>query len=201
VTERPSKSTPAYLRPYLVSTLKHGPTIAGMLWGSRSRQLARFDAIARIAELQGRVVLDLGCGCAELFSFLLNRGVVPRRYVGVEAVPILADAARAETDDILQIDFVTDDSVFECEPDVSIFCGSLNTLDNESFWTCVQRAYHHSREGVVFNHLSSADLAAARHLIWQPPDVVRRRCQEITANIRILTDYLDGDTTVWLGRE
>lgn len=171
-----------------------------MLWGSRARQLARFDAIARIAELQGRVVLDLGCGCAELYSFLLNRGVVPSRYVGVEAVPILADAARAETEDILQLDFVADDSCFDCEPDVSVFCGSLNTLDQSTFWACVRRAFDQSSEGVVFNHLNSPGLAAASHLIWQRNDVVRKRCQEITPNIRILSDYLDGDSTVWLGK-
>ena len=175
MTERTPKSTPSYLRPYVVSTLRHGPTIRGMLWGSRSRQIARFDAIARIAALQGRVLLDLGCGCAELYSFLLNRGVVPKQYVGVEAVPILADAARAEADDILQLDFVTDDSCFECHPHVSIFCGSLNTLDIDTFWQCVRRGQAMSREGVVFNYLSSPDLAAASHLIWQ---IGRASCRE-----------------------
>ena len=75
---------------------KHGAGFRSLLWASPQTQAARFDAIDAIVDLNGKSVLDVGCGRADLLEFLLDRGVRPADYVGIEAVDELADAAEAK---------------------------------------------------------------------------------------------------------
>ena len=52
--------------------------------------------------------------------------------------------------------------------------------------------------GLVFNFLSSPDLAAAPYLHWRnPADVVAFARSLAGQNVRMLHDYLEGDYTGW----
>src|SRR5688500_13135141 len=86
---------PPYLAPYLRAAERHGAGFDALLWASPRTQEVRFDALRRAVPMHGRTVLDVGCGRADLLRFLLDAGVRPRHYVGLEAVPALADAAEA----------------------------------------------------------------------------------------------------------
>lgn len=190
--------TPVYLRPYVESTRRHAGGFGSLLWASPYTQHLRFDAIARAFDFTGRFMLDAGCGRADLLPFLLDRGIVPARYVCVEAMPILADRAKRNADEILEIDFATDRSAFDLEPDAIVFSGSLNTFDSISFWALLERAFRAAREAVVFNCLISPELAAGSHLIWHDRSELVRRAKSIAPRVRFIDDYLEGDATVVL---
>jgi hypothetical protein len=86
-------AAPDYLRPYLEAVARHGAGFDSLLWANPSAQAARFAALARWSELGGRVVLDAGCGRADFLVFLLEHNIRPSRYIGIEAVEALAEAA------------------------------------------------------------------------------------------------------------
>src|SRR5205085_11899167 len=83
---------PEYLQPYLSAVRRHGRGFGSLLWASPHTQAARFDAFVRLCALEGRSILDAGCGRADLLDFLLARGIRPDHYTGLEAVDTLADA-------------------------------------------------------------------------------------------------------------
>ena len=199
-------SHPGYLRPYVRAVARHGGGFGSLLWSSPQTQAARFDALVRIADMQGSKLLDAGCGRADLLVFLMAREIFPSEYVGVEAVPELQDIARSTVEEypgarIVAADFVSDPESLNVGTDVAIFCGSLNTLDPFAFEVVLRRVYATVRSGVVFNFLSSPDRAAASHLTWHRPQRVVSFARSISRTVRTLEGYLDGDCTVGIFKD
>ena len=190
-----------YLLPYLRAADRHGAEFPSLLWASPQTQSARFDAIERLGGLHGKSVLDVGCGRADLLDFLLDRGVRPADYVGIEAVEELAAAAegkRRRMGDvrILRADFVREPLRMFVAADVVVFSGSLNTVEDGAFHTTIRRAFEAAAEALVFNFLSSTYLAGADYLRWRRPADVAAFVSELSPDVETLSDYLHGDTTV-----
>ena len=192
-----------YLLPYLRAADKHGAEFPSLLWASPLTQAARFDAIERLGQLHGKSVLDVGCGRADLLTFLLDRGVRPADYVGIEAVEDLAAAAevtcrRLPDSTILRADFVREPLRLFAGADVVVFSGSLNTVEDADFYPTVRRAFDAAAERVVFNFLCNSYLAGADYLRWRRPADVIAFANTLTGDVRTCDDYLYGDFTVAL---
>ena len=194
-----------YLLPYLRAAEKHGADFPSLLWASPQTQAARFGAIERLARPHGKSVLDVGCGRADLLEFLLARGVRPADYVGIEAVEDLAWAAkricrRLPRSWVIRTDFVREPLRMCVGADVVVFSGSLNTLEEEAFYTTIRRAFDAAAETVVFNFLCNSYLAGADYLRWRRPADVLAFAKRLTPHVRTLDDYLHGDHSVALYR-
>src|SRR4051794_13204717 len=191
---------PPYLAPYRRAARTPGAGFGTLLWASPSTQAARFDAIRRIHPLEGKSLLDVGCGRADLLDFLRARDVRPADYIGIEAVDELADAAvRKQADDvcIIRADFVREPARMFVGADVVIFSGSLNTASDEVFYSTLRRAHDAAAEALVFNYLCSPMLAGMTYLAWRSPEDVLRFARGLEgAEVRTLDDYLEGDCTV-----
>jgi hypothetical protein len=192
---------PRYLEPYLAAARRHGGGFGSLLWASPATQEARFDAIARACDFRGKSVLDAGCGRADLLDFFINRGIDLHHYVGLEAVDLLAEAAREKRRPdciIVQADFVTEPSRLFAAADVVVFSGSLNTLDEAGFYQTLCTAFEASAGAMVFNFLDAPHLAAAEYLTWHPVQKVVAFVGALPGarEVRVIDDYLEGDCTV-----
>lgn len=190
-----------YLAPYLRAAEKHGAQFPSLLWASPQTQAARFDAIERLGHLHRKSVLDVGCGLADFLDFLLGRGVRPADYTGIEAVEALAAAAEAKRRRmkdvrILRADFVREPLRLFVAADVVVFSGSLNTLEDEAFYTTVRRAFEACAETLEFNFLCNPYLAGADYLRWRRPSDVIAFAKQLSPRVETLDDYLHGDFTV-----
>ena len=140
-----SEGCAAYLEPYEVAAKRHGASFEATLWASRDAQRERFCIIGMMAELSGRVLLDAGSGCGDLALFLRESGVHPARYIGLEGVSRVASAAcecAIPGAEFVEADFVADHQVFaRHQPDVVVFSGSLNTLDQSEALAVLDRAW------------------------------------------------------------
>ena len=195
---------PTYLQPYLDAARTHGAGFNALLWASPATQAVRFEAIRRIADLNGQSVLDVGCGRADLLEYLLDAGVRPADYVGIEAVDALADAAEAKRlagATIVRADFVAEPLRMFVGADVVIFSGSLNTVDDAVFYPTLTRAYEAATDSLVFNFLDSPMLAGQRHLYWRRVGDIRAHVSKLSRDVRVLSDYLPGDSTVRVRRQ
>ena len=189
----------SYLAPYLRASQHYGAGFGALLWASRKTQRARFDAIRRAFELEGKSLLDAGCGRADLMEYLLDRNIHPSDYIGLEAIEALAAAAEARNYPNAQIirgDFIREPARLFVGADVVVFSGSLNTLDAQAFYATLRRAFAATAEAVVFNFLCSPALAGKDYLLWHRPEAVLGFASQLTGNIRVLDDYLPGDCTV-----
>jgi hypothetical protein len=190
---------PDYLQPYLTAARRHGCGFGSLLWASPATQAARFDAFARLCELDGHSVLDAGCGRADLLDFLLARGVHPDHYTGLEAVAALADAAETKRRPhslIVRADFVAEPARLFTGADVMIFSGSLNTLQPQSFYEVLRTAWQAAVHELAFNFLASPQLAAIDYLHWHRPFDVMEFARELGGEVEMLDDYLPGDCTI-----
>ena len=88
-----TKTDELYLVPYLRAAAAHGAGFGSLLWASPDTQAARFEAFTRLWDFNGQSLLDAGCGRADFLESLEARGIRPADYIGIEAVPELADAA------------------------------------------------------------------------------------------------------------
>jgi SAM-dependent methyltransferase len=194
---------PPYLVPYVRAAQQHGSDFPSLLWASPHTQAARFDAIQRLADLQGKSVLDVGCGRADLLAFLLARGVRPADYIGIEAVDELAAAAERRCAAagrpparIIRADFVREPLRLFVGADVVVISGSLNTVEDGPFYTTIRRAFEAAAETLVVNFLCSSDLAGAEYLRWRCAGDVLAFARQLGGDVRTLDDYLHGDCTL-----
>lgn len=189
---------PPYLAPYLRAANWHGGGFGALLWASPATQAARFDAIRRAHDLGGKSILDVGCGRADFIDFLRARGVRPADYIGIEAVDALAAAAAAKAGagvQVVRADFIRDPARLFVGADVVVVSGSLNTADDAAFYATLRRAFDAAAEALVFNFLSSPLLAAADYLAWRRPRDVAAFARDLSPDVRVLDDYLEGDCT------
>ena len=203
--EEPIPTPPAYLAPYLQAARTCGGGFGTLLWASPATQAVRFEAIRRIYDPAGRSVLDVGCGRADYLGFLLDRGIRPADYIGIEAVGPLADAADERAEQarragvavrILRADFVREPVRIFVGADVVMFSGSLNTAGDDVFYPTLRRAYEAAAEAMVFNFLDSTMLAGRDYLVWRRPADVLRFAGSLSADVRVRDEYLPGDCTV-----
>lgn len=190
---------PNYLEPYQRAADRHGAGFGALLWASPRTQAARFDAMCRLIDFGGRSVLDVGCGRADFLDFLIGRGVRPARYTGIEAVAALAAAAREKghpNATIVEADFVAEPNRLFAGARIVAISGALNTMDSAGFYETLRRAYDSAGEALVFNFLCSTRLAGASYLAWHPPEEVLALARALSADVRVLDDYLPGDCTM-----
>jgi hypothetical protein len=192
-------ASPAYLEPYLQASRRFGAGFGSLLWASPKTQAARFRALVQSCDFNGRVILDAGCGRADLLDFLVARNIRPARYIGIEAIEPMAAAARIKLhpmSTIIRGDFVEDPNLLDQQAETVIFSGSLNTLSKNDFYTVLRAAWDLAGSGVIFNFLSSNALAKSQHLTWHRIEDVTQFARTLTDGIHVDDQYMDGDCTI-----
>lgn len=195
----PPGSTARYLVPYEEARRRKAKGVGALLWEDLRSQQIRFEAIARLCPLDGLRVLDVGCGQAGLLGYLRARNIVPAHYTGLEAQPWLARAARRKrypSCSILEGDFVREPGKLDVGAEVLVFSGSLNFLPSRLFYRSLGAAWTATRRWLVFNFLSSPDLAGAEGLSWHRRDTVLAFARQRTPAVRFDDAYEDGDCSV-----
>lgn len=192
-----------YLRAYVQAHRQGARGVDSLLWEDLRAQEVRFEALARNCRLQGRRLLDVGCGRADLLGYLHARGTVPAHYVGLEAQPWLARAARRKRypNCVIRVaDFVRQPEALHALASVVIFSGSLNFLPRRLFYRSLRHAWAATRRQVVFNFLSSPELSGASSLVWHRKAAVVAFARRLGAMVRVDDGYEPGDCTVVMTR-
>lgn len=213
-----------HLQPYQEAVDRFGPCFEATLWASEGHQATRFEVMAHECPFAGMSVLDAGCARGDFLLFLGQRGVSPRRYIGLEGVPELAEAARVHLQGlttpslIVEGDFVADAGLLARaardagedagRADVVVFSGSLNTLRTDDAIGVLDRAWPVARRAMVFNFLSDrcddairgGDTGPARR--FDTRKIVDWALSRTSA-VRFRQDYFPGghDATVVMFRE
>jgi hypothetical protein len=186
---------PEYLTPYINATAKSEGGFDSLLWASPLTQRARFGAITQMYDFHDKIVLDAGCGLADFYDHLLSVGQIPRQYIGLEAVPQLAEIARSSTGQlIVTADFIAEPARLFVGADVIVFSGSFNTCADEVMLSVLGRALDAASDAVLFNFLSNRSRAGERYLFWRSVADVRRHFVKRVTEVR--EDYLPGDATM-----
>lgn len=191
---------PFYLYPYHEAREQGARGFDALLWASREGQRARFEAIARNCPLEGMRILDVGCGRADLLGYLLERGILPAHYTGLDGIAASLRAARRKKYprcEIRAADFVREPEKLEVGADVVVFSGSLNTLSRPRFYRTLRVAWAAAGQCLVFNFLNSWTWAGEDWLTWHRRSTVLAFCRSLGGEEpRFDESYLEGDCTI-----
>lgn len=105
-------------------------------WGKNGRQDIRFSVLSQpILQLPDCSVLDVGCGFADLYTYLLNNGW-NGRYVGTDLVPSLLKVAKERKPNIELYNYDIEEAKtlgkFDFVVASGIFNAKLNNTDNKN---------------------------------------------------------------------
>lgn len=197
------QSDPSYLVPYRRAVARFGGTFSALLWASPRTQAMRFDAARRMVDFEGKIIADIGCGRADLLDYLLDRGIRPAHYIGIEAVDAMVEAAEHKHHarcTIVRADVVKDPRRLFVGADIVIFSGSLNTMDEETCHRTLGHAFRAATHALVFNFLDSPELAGEQYLTWHPRERMLAFARRLGGEAAMLHDYLAGDCTIRVER-
>ena len=179
---------------------RYGPASSLALgWRETEDQLVRFEALAGIGDLNNYIVLDAGCGYADLYLFLRERYPNLAGYIGIEQVEELfvKAAARFPELDLKHIDFMNYD-LPRC--DYVLASGSLNydVGGKDYIFRAIETLYQASGIGFGFNLLR--EVSGKGPLIAYDPTVILNYCRSLSPKVKMIGDYAPEDFTIFMYR-
>ena len=200
-SSRPETETARW---YADKVARFGYDHRGLGFRSRSAQEKRFEALLALGELDGRRVLDVGCGFGDLLGYLEQRGI-RTLYTGIDLCGPMIQRCR-ERYPVSEGRFVECD-VMEYRPDEPydfVLASGIFGLDAEGVRERIQptlaRMFGWAREGLAVNFLSALSPAPAEGRVYVDPCEAMRMAASLTPSLRIDHTYLPNDFTLHLFR-
>ena len=188
---------------YFMRSLRYDLPENRVGWRSRQNQELRFQALVEIGDLQGKRLLDLGCGLGCLYGFLKGKGW-EGEYTGIDILDVMVKDARRrfpgvafEKRDVLEDPPARDwDYVF--------INGVLNHRVKDN-WAWIEQmvkvAFSLSKMGVGFN-LLNAEVEGEwgdRDLFYADPKLLEEKVKQWSGgHYRIVTGYMPEDIAAYL---
>ncbi len=172
--------------------------------GRRSSQEKRFQAALSLGDLHGKRVLDVGCGGADLLSWLNARGR-ERRYTGIDICRPLIDrcrkrfkgpAARFQT--AAALTSVTDET-YDYIVASGIF-GYDARDTRKRVQPTLERLFDITRIGMAVNFLSRCAATRSPGRLYLHPADVLQFALKLTPAVRLDHTYMPNDFTLCLYR-
>jgi len=148
-------------------------------WSSRSDQHMRFEVLCRSLNLQGKRVLDIGCGLGDFIPWAEEKFGPDFDYMGIDLSKGLIAAARQRFGGLrrrFMVGTLSPESSIG-EFDISVLSGTLTfkTSDNcSTMQNILKSAWERSREAVCSNFMTRyADFELEKNFHYSPEDVFR----------------------------
>ncbi|GAB6100055.1 class I SAM-dependent methyltransferase [Halanaerocella petrolearia] len=171
------------------------PTTLG--WGSKEDQLQRFEVITNQCNLDGKTVMDVGCGFADLFSYL-NKNNININYIGIDIVPDFIDYCKEEYP---QQEFYCKNVMLDFDKlpkaDIVIALGILNyNFDEVSNFEYsklfIKKIFQISKEKVVIDFLSkyrTEEYPKENFVYYHSPEKVFKFMTSLTNDLLLAHNY------------
>ncbi len=182
------------------SLKRHGYHPHALYWSGRDIQEKRFEVLVEAGVERGDSVLDVGCGFADLKTWLEHSGLSVV-YTGLDISPdLIAEAkkrhpyARLMVNDLLHARFLA------LSFDWVLLSGALNEpyQDNGKYTRkVIKEMYRICRKGVAFN-LLNAEVVRAHDLQSFVPETILGYCETLSPKCQLRKDYLDNDFTIYM---
>lgn len=181
---------------------RHGTDVKSLGYKSQLSQRKRFNILCGIADLEGRSILDVGCGMGDLYAYLKER-FHSFEYKGVDiSKGMIAGAkkkypdAQFEVGDALQLKGKKYDYVLGTGVD-GFFTGHNMEVTRQ----LIGRMYGMCRIGTAISMLSAYSQRPDPISWYAPPEEIFTWCMGITRRVILRHDYMPHDFAVYLYRE
>ena len=191
------------IRTYYESKMGQGLPDYGVLgWESEEAQQLRFDMLIDSVSLDGKTLLDIGCGMGNLLEYLDSKEINVK-YTGVDILMSMIEFARCKklNGEFCCVD-VFDDNIFENRSfDIVYTSGifNLNLGNNREFLLkALKKMLGFANEAVVFNLLHKDSPDREEKYFYYDPEEAKQLVENIPGikNVIIKEQYLNNDFTV-----
>lgn len=174
----------------------HDTRSLGWIPGGRK---ARFDALARISDLKGCSVLDVGCGFGDLYGFISGRGI-RIDYTGVDISSEFIEIARRTYPDakFFVADFENDPIPGEYDWAFAAGVFTIRISDNKTFTrNMMRKMFGACRLGIAVNFLLPTGIDSDEY--WRPPpEEMLRFCRTLSRRVALRCDYMADEYCVYI---
>ncbi len=181
---------------------KFGWTVKTMGWSSREQQFLRFRILSEISNLNGKSILDVGCGFGDFFDYLKDNGIRVD-YYGIDlSERIISEAQKHHPDlkfevmDILNEEIGRNfDYVFES--------GILNKKSSSNLadaHAIITKMYSLCTIGIACNMMTDYVDYTEDYLFYYSPEKMFGFCKSLSKSVVLRHDYPLYEFTVYLYR-
>lgn len=192
------------IKTYYEDNMAKGLPEYGILgWESEEAQRLRFDMLLSSVDLEGKTLLDVGCGTGNLLEYINSKGINVS-YTGVDILDKMIEKAKQKQ---LKANFYHTDifknNIFKDESfDVIYASGifNLNLGNNRAFLiSALELFFRLSSEAVVFNllHYASPD-REDKYFYFHPDEVneILATFTDVIGKVEFIETYLKNDFTI-----
>lgn len=178
-------------------------TVESLGWRNAHSQQLRFQTLIKIGDLNGRSILDVGCGYGDLKAFL-DLHFSGFDYIGIDQMPEFIAEARKRYEGIERTAFYqTDFSAAELpQVDYVIASGVLGyRCKDENFYTgMIGKLYNSARIALAFNMLDKSRFPQHDLLVGHDRQEILMLCRVLSPRVECFSDYLEDDFTIFMYR-
>ncbi len=196
-----SCNTESIIRFYDKNVRAYKNDIKSVAWGSRKSQEKRLEILSQIADLEGRSVLDVGCGLGDFYGWL-SREYSNIRYAGIDITPSMIEIAsknypktRFKIQNILDLKKVTPsyDYVFASGIFNRRIAGHKYFVNKT-----IEKMFALSKLGVAFNIMSTQADFMDKNEYYADPGRMLNFCLTLSRKVVLRHDYMPHDFTVYI---
>lgn len=183
---------------------QHGLKAESLGWQSSEKQHQRFDVLCQVGDLEGKSVLDVGCGFGDLLDNLKAKGLHVD-YHGIDVMEHFVDVARKRhPDGKFWVFDARDKRPADFHPPFDyVFASGLLGLhvgdDSEYARTMLTRMFEWCRIGVAANMISTYVDYMEDYLAYTNPEEIFAFCKKnLTWKVALRHDYMQYEFSLFL---
>lgn len=182
---------------------EHGIDPRALNWGSKKSQQTRFQVLAQIASLEGKKILDIGCGLGDLYEWL---GIqkINTAYHGVDITPKMVEAATKRFPGVrFEVASVKDISVSQLY-DFVFASGIFYLVETDPFahmQQTIATMFSLCKQGIAFNSLSDWAVNKTSGEFYASPTETLNFCKTLSPYVVMRHDYHPADFTIYVYKE
>ena len=178
-----------------------GDSPDALSWTTRG-QIERYEALQSLtAAADGESILDYGCGKADLYGFLRDRGVRVK-YTGMDITPALLDFAAVKYPECSFVLHDIERAPLERDFDVIFICGVFNLAvegASDGLRNSMRLLFRHARRCMAVSALSSRAAERSFMLNYMDPSELEGFARDsISRWVETRLDMVKGDIIMLL---
>jgi ubiquinone/menaquinone biosynthesis C-methylase UbiE len=182
-----------------------GNSITANGWKDQASQFLRFEYLIKDFDIQGKTILDVGCGLGDLYQFLTNKFGDNFQYIGIDISSALLTQAKlnypADNAQFIECDIFTFQEYCSTDIDYAVESGMLSfkVANNEQYAQQVMaKMFQLAKLGCSLNFLSTnVDFQLDKNHHYDPEQVTAWAIK-LTSNLTLYDDYPLWEFTVSL---
>lgn len=173
-------------------------------WRGEHSQQARYAVLAQVGDIEGRSVLDAGCGHGDLKAYL-DRHASHFEYIGIDQMPEFIEEAHRRyrhhpATAFYQSDFATAELP---KVDYVFASGAMGyRCANPHFhFELIARLYAAAHRALAFNMLDAEHFPEHPLLVGRDKVTVLAFCRMLAPRVELVDGYLEDDFTIFMYRD